>query len=46
MKTNAKMPKVARNKTNILIPQNWYILKDKCKMWLEAENFALTDLLF
>ena len=40
-----KMPKVARNKTNIYISWNWYMLQKKCKKCLEVENIPLTDLL-
>ena len=40
------MPKLARNKCNNWITQNWYMLEHKCKKCLEAENIPLTDLLF
>ena len=40
------MPKLARNKCNNWITQNWYMLENKCKKCLKAENIPLTDLLF
>ena len=45
-KKSWKMPKVARNKTNIYISWNWYMLQKKDKKCLEAENIPQTDLLF
>ena len=46
VKSHKKCQKVVRNKANIYLSQNWYMLQKNCKKCLEVENIPLTYLLF